>query len=74
MPFNVNKCHILQVGTRNQKYDYEMCGVKLGSVQYVKDIGHTIAWNLKLSQQCKDAAGKANKMLSYINIIFFLQE
>ncbi len=28
MPFNVNKCHILQVGTRNQKYEYEMSGVK----------------------------------------------
>ncbi len=29
MPFNINKCHILQIGTRNKKYDYEMGGVKL---------------------------------------------
>ena len=27
MPFNVNKCHILPVGTRNQKSEYEMKGV-----------------------------------------------
>ncbi len=27
MPFNVNKCHILHVGTRNQNFDYEMNGV-----------------------------------------------
>ncbi len=27
MPFNVNKCHILHVGTRNHKFDYEMNGV-----------------------------------------------
>ncbi len=29
MPFNINKCQILQVGTRNIKNDYEMRGVKL---------------------------------------------
>ncbi len=42
MPFNVNKCHILQVGTRNKKYEYEMGGVKLESVYCVKDLGVTI--------------------------------
>jgi len=67
MPFNVNKCHILQVGTRNPKYDYEMCGLKLESVQCVKDLGVTLMSNLKFLQQCKDAAGKANRMLGYIN-------
>ncbi len=24
MPFNVNKCHILQIGTRNPEFEYEM--------------------------------------------------
>ncbi len=28
MPFNVKKCQILQVGTRNQKFEYEMNGTK----------------------------------------------
>ncbi len=36
MPFNVDKCLILQAGTRNKKFDYEMRGVKLESVQCVK--------------------------------------
>ncbi len=67
MPFNVNKCHILHVGTRNRKFDYEMNGVKLDSVQCVKDLGVSTASNLKFSQQCKDAAGKANRMLGFIN-------
>ncbi len=66
MPFNVKKCHILQVGTRNLKYDYEMGGEKLESVHCVKDLGVTIASNLKFSQQCKEAAGKANRMLGFI--------
>ncbi len=50
MPFNVNECHIPQVGTRNQKHDYETCGVKLENVQCVKNLGATIALNLKFSQ------------------------
>ncbi len=47
-----------------------MNGVKLESVQCVKDLGVTIASSLKFSQQCKDAAGKANRMLGFINTNF----
>ncbi len=66
MHFNIKKCHILQVGTRNLKYDYEMSGEKLGSVQCVKDLGVAVTLNLKFSQQCKDAADKANRMMGFI--------
>ncbi len=44
-----------------------MGGVKLKSVHCVKDLGVTITSNLKFSQQCKEAACKANKMLGFIN-------
>ncbi len=67
MPFSVNKCHILQVGTRNRKYEYEMGGVKLESIHCVKDFGVTITSNLKFSQHCKEAARKTNRMLGFIN-------
>ncbi len=67
MPFNINKCHILHVGTRNQKFDYEINCVKLDSVQCVKDLGVSTKSNLNFSRQCKDAAGKANRMLGFIN-------
>ncbi len=53
------------VGTRNQKLDYKMNDTKIGSVQCVKDLGVTIASSLKISQQCKEAAGKANRMLGF---------
>ncbi len=43
MPFNINKCHILQVGTRNKKIEYEMNGTKLESVQCVKELGVSVA-------------------------------
>ncbi len=66
MPFNVKKCHVLQAGTRSLKYGYEMSGKKLENVQCVKDLGVTITSNLKFSQQCKEAAGKANTILGFI--------
>ncbi len=47
-----------------------MNGVKLESIQCVKDLGVTIASNIKFSQQCKDAAGKVNRMLAFLNRIF----
>ncbi len=44
-----------------------MNGTKLESGQCAKDLGVVIASSLKFSQQCKDAAGKANRMLGLIN-------
>ncbi len=44
-----------------------MNGTKLESVQCVKDLGVKIVSSLKLSQQYKDTAGKANRTLSFIN-------
>ncbi len=72
MPFNVKKCHILQVGTRNLKYDYEVRGVKLESVQCVKDQILVLGQRriLNFPSNVKDAAGKANRMLGFIKKIF----
>ncbi len=42
-----------------------MKGVKLESVLCGIDLAVTIASNLKFFQQCKDAAGKANRMLGF---------
>ncbi len=43
-----------------------MTSEKLESIHCVKDLGVTIASNLKFSQQCKEAAGKAKRMLGFI--------
>ncbi len=49
-----------------------MRGVKLKSVQCVKDLGVKIASNLKFSQKCIDAANNANRILGFIkgNFVF----
>ncbi len=53
MLFNVNKCLLLQVGTRNQKLEYEMNGTKLESVQCIIDLGVTIASSLSSPSNTK---------------------
>ncbi len=50
-----------------------MNGTKLESVQYMQDLGVTLQSSLKFSQQCRDAAGKANRMLGFINEIISLK-
>ncbi len=67
MPFNVNKCYVLQVGTRYQVFDSEMDGTKIENVQCAKDLGVTIASSLKFSQQCKETAGKTKRILGFMN-------
>ncbi len=42
----------------------------MNGVQRVKDVGVTIASSLKFSEQCKEAAGNANRMMGFINRIF----
>ncbi len=48
-----------------------MNGVNLKGVQCLKGLGVTVASNLKLSKQCKDATRKAYRMLRFINRNFF---
>ncbi len=48
MPFNIDKCHVLQAGKRNQKFDHDTCDAKLKSLQCVTDLGVKIASNLSL--------------------------
>ena len=66
MPFNVNKCQMLQIGSLNKKYCYSMMGQNIKTTPTVKDLGVTISANLKFSQQCNEAAKKANRMLGFI--------
>ncbi len=54
MTFNIDKCHSLQVGSKNMEKGYEMSGVKIESVHSVKDLGVTVASDLRFSQQCNE--------------------
>ncbi len=70
MPFNINKCKILQVGSRNMKNDYEMSGIKIKSNYSVKDLAVSVTSNLMFSQQCNESIIKANRLMEMIKIKF----
>ncbi len=75
MPFNVNKCHILQVETRNKKiYEYEISGVKLDSVQCVKNLGVTITSNLKILPALQRGYEQSQQNAGLYKQKIFLQE
>ena len=59
--------------TRIQIHKYAKNGVKRKSIQHVKDLAVTIAYNQKFPQHCKDAFGKANKIPGFITNKFCLR-
>jgi len=63
MPFNTEKCVVLQLGKNNNKFDYVMNSTKLHTVNEKKDLGVIITSNLKPARQCQQAYAKASKSL-----------
>ena len=53
------------MGYNNQKFEYEMGGNKLKSVDQEKDLG-VLNVNGKFAEQCSAAAKKANQILGMI--------
>ena len=66
MLFNSGKCHLLHLGRGNARYEYNMEGRALQSVEYEKDVGVTVHQSMKPSMQCARAAGRANAILGQL--------
>ena len=67
MEFNVDKCHIMHIGSKNQEFKYTMGGQELKTSEFEKDIGVLIQRNLKPSMQCAKAAKTAHMVLGQIS-------
>ena len=63
MLFNFGKCKSLRTGPGNTGMNYETGGSKTVKE---KDIGVTMNANMKVSEQCRIAAPKRNKVLGMI--------
>ena len=68
MQFTADKCKVMHLGTRNQKYSYTMNGFAPGGTvleptEEEKDVGVRISNSLKSSAQCQAAAKKANQLV-----------
>ncbi|CAF3620810.1 unnamed protein product [Rotaria socialis] len=66
MPFNIDKCKVMHVGSRNPNHNYELLGAVLVTTKVEKDLGVYVSDDFKVSTQCKEAVNKANRILSYI--------
>ena len=66
MRFNVAKCKVMHIGTKNPKYKYKLMGSELAETDQERDLGVMIDNSLKTSAQCATAIKKANAMLGVI--------
>ena len=66
MPYNLEKCHVLHVGTANQEENYSPLGSSITSVDQETDLGVVITADLIKSAQCIAAEQNAQKILGYI--------
>ena len=70
MNFNVKKCKIMHVGSRNKKHKYTMDGEELAAVTEEKDLGVWLEASHKPTKQCAAAAKAAHFALGQIQRSF----
>ena len=63
MLFNIEKCVVLHMGSKNKRCRYEIGRVELNNVEQERDLGVIIHCSSKTSEQCASAANKANQIL-----------
>lgn len=66
MLFNLDKCAVVHMGSKNREYNYEMGGQALKNSEEERDLGVIIHRSGKPSRQCTEAAKKGNRALGMI--------
>ncbi len=74
MQFNEKKCKVMYVGHNNTKQAYYMNGHQLERTEAERDIGVSVAQNLKQEDQCKKAARTAQTVLSQLTRAFHFRD
>jgi len=70
MPFNVDKCKVMHLGTTNPRNTYRMAGQNLAATDLEKDVGVQVTPSMKWDQHCAKAARTANMVLGQISRAF----
>ncbi len=60
--FNINKCSVLSIGTRNPVHGYSLDSTVMGRTDSERDLGVLVNSDLKLRKQCISARNKANRV------------
>uniref|UniRef100_A0A4W3JU98 Reverse transcriptase domain-containing protein n=1 Tax=Callorhinchus milii TaxID=7868 RepID=A0A4W3JU98_CALMI len=66
MEFNVGKCEVIHLGSKNRKTDYFLEGERLDSVSVQRNVGVVVHQSQKVSLLVQQAIKKANGMLAFI--------
>ena len=66
MLFNFGKCKCLHTGPGNTGMNYEMGGTIVGNTAKEKYLAVTMNAKMKVSEQCRIAASKGNKVLGMV--------
>jgi len=74
MSFNVAKCKVLHMGSKNPRFEYHMNGHVLEKVVEEKDVGIIITEKLKPAAQCAAAARTAQVVLGQISRAFHYRD
>jgi len=74
MKFNVNKCKIMHIGPKNNRYKYYMEGKELAVTEEEKDVGVLVHNSMKPARQCKRAAGMASGVLRQLTKNFHYRD
>ena len=64
--FNFGKCKCLHTEPGHTGMNYEMGGTILSKTVKEKDLGVTMNYNMKVSEQCRIAAFKGNQVIGMI--------
>ena len=70
LPFNLEKCKVLHLGTGNPRTSYMLLGRTLATTEKEKDLGVIVDSTLKFHTQTTAAVAKANKHLGIIRRSF----
>ena len=70
MNFNLEKCHVLHVGSSNPQTNYSMDNIQLTNVVKEKDLRVIVSNDLKPELQCAEVVKTANNLVSFIERAF----
>lgn len=70
LPFNVEKCSVLHIGSTNCNHVYTLSGAPLSSTGEERDLGVVMDSDLKFRQQAAIAVSKATRLLAVIRRSF----
>ena len=66
MPFNVSKCKVMHIGSKNSREKYKLKGLSISITKEEKDLGVFFTENFKPSVNCNKVSKSASRIIGLI--------